>query len=81
MQAWDLGIERVDNGFVVSWWEELEAEEFMEHKQVFEAGESEWGDHEALVACLRFVVEHFGLQGSKHDGLRISMGLAPPTIA
>ena len=76
MQAWELQVERVDNGFLVRWWEEMEPGEFVEHKVVFEAGEKDaWDDHRALVFCLRFITEHFGLQGSKHDEKRIDIGL------
>ena len=76
MQAWELQVERVDNGFLVRWWEEMEPEEFVEHKVVFEAGEKDvWDDHLALVNCLRFITEHFGLQGSKHDEMRILTSL------
>ena len=75
MQTWDLQVERVDNGFLVRWWEEMEAGEFVEHKVVFESGEVDFGDHLALVSCLRFITEHFGLQGSKHDEMRILTSL------
>ena len=81
MQAWDLGIERVDNGFIVRWWEEEEAGEFTEHLQVFEAEVGEWGDHEALIHCLRFVTEYFGLQGCKHDEKRIQFDVLRINLA
>ena len=76
MQAWELQVERVDNGFLVRWWEEMEAGEFGEHKVVFEAGETySHPEHYALMHCLMYLTEHFGLQGSKHDEKRISIKL------
>jgi len=72
---WTLVLTRGDNGFGVTWEEELEDGRIKQHHEYFEAADSQWGDHEAMQRCLYFITEHFGLIGSKHDPRRINIRL------
>jgi len=77
MLDWELWIMRGQNGFIVRWMEELENGTVQHLHRVFESDEEEfWGDHKSLVRCLQTVAEHFGLLGSKHDGMRVEIRLA-----
>ena len=76
MLDWKYSITRGENGFAVRWMDELENGNVRQGHQYFEANESEeWGDHNALVRCLWFITESFGLSGSKYDAVRIKIEL------
>lgn len=62
---YEIGIERVNNGFIVSWLEDGEAKSL-----VFEDDEI-LGELFAMQNALYQVIEHFGLFGSKHDDRRL----------
>jgi len=72
MLDWEYTITKAENGFCVRWLEEMENGNVRQLYRLFEAEEfDEWGDHAALVRCLIFLTESFGLSGSKHDARRI----------
>jgi len=76
MLDWELWVTRAENGFIVRWMEDIDNGTVRQVYEVFENAElDEWGMHEAMVCCLRHLVEHFGLSGSKHDATRIAIDL------
>ena len=70
---WSLEIKRAENGFVAKWLEELEDDRCRELVMVFEETGEDGLD--ATEALLYFVLEHFGLRGSKHDQRRITIDI------
>ena len=72
--SWDIIVERVDNGFVASYLEEVDGE-FEERRSCFEGNGD---DVEAFQRLLWFVTDYFGMTGSKHDKKRITITTGPP---
>lgn len=68
---WDLRITKGENGYRCNWLEDLEDDQAKIYETVFEEEESEHGEIEAFERLLWFIVEHFGMVGSKHDARRI----------
>ena len=72
--SWDMVVERVDNGFVASYLEEVDGE-FEERRSCFEGKDD---DVEAFQRLLVFVTDYFGMTGSKHDKKRITITTGEP---
>lgn len=68
---WLIEIERADNGYVASWWDE--GEELIKRQEVFEEENTETGELDCMVKLLYFVKDHFGFHGSKHDKYRLKI--------
>jgi hypothetical protein len=66
----NLEIERTDNGFLAKWWADEEPEP-VKHIMVFEEHITETSELECFARLLWYIVEHFGMVGSKHDLSRI----------
>lgn len=66
-----LEIDRTDNGYIASWWED--GDDCIQHQMVFEETEKEHGEIECFQHLLWFMTEYFGMIGSKHDARRISI--------
>ena len=72
---WSLDIEKVENGFVITTFEEQEDSNFkLPRKVLFQFGEdSDFGDSErkneldTMKSVLEFVVEYFGMGYNKWD--------------
>jgi hypothetical protein len=71
---WRLEIEKVENGFIASHWEERE-DEHVELTVVFEATDGEWGEHEAIIGLFRYMQDYFALGNSKHNAKNIKIEL------
>jgi len=76
MLDWEITLLRGENGFYARWLEELDNGNVAQKHMFFqEFGIDNYDSHVALAECMRFVTEHFGLLGSKHDEKRISIEL------
>jgi len=64
-----LEIDRVDNGYLASWW--VYNGEAIKHQMCFMEENKEHGEIECFQRLLYFITEHFGMIGSKHDARRI----------
>jgi hypothetical protein len=65
---WEIEIEKVSNGYVVTEWTENDVgESVIEQQTVIEEPETATGDIEAMQNLLWFVKEHFGVMYSKHN--------------
>ena len=66
----DIIIRRAANGWIVFSGSEYEADHFM--TSVYEEGETEWGEHEALIGLFR---EHFDAytQSKKRGGIKLEV--------
>lgn len=60
-----ISIEKVQNGYILSYYEEIEDDVYKKYKQVF--SDEDDGEDEALVELLRTVSGHFGIFHSKHN--------------
>jgi len=63
---WECEIAKVDNGYVLKYWEETESQN-IRHRIVFEEQDTETGELEVMKNLLRAVTEHFGIIYSKHN--------------
>jgi hypothetical protein len=72
---WALDIEKADNGYICSWWDEVDETEDGLYKKsvVFEEDEIETGELDCVVNLLYFVKEHFGSYHSKHNRYNIEI--------
>jgi hypothetical protein len=68
--SWSIEIERVQNGYIAEWWEDAEGER-VSLERIFEEQDTPTGELDAFVAMVRFLAEHFGVAGSKHDEFRL----------
>lgn len=68
----ELSIERVSNGFIMKYWEDVEDEPTLQ-QVVFEEQETQHGEVENFKHLLYSITEYFGLTGSKHDERRIKI--------
>jgi hypothetical protein len=66
MGYFDLGIQKVENGFLT-----LFEEDGVYTQNVFEESDDEHGEIECFKRLLYSIVDHFGMTGSKHDARRI----------
>jgi hypothetical protein len=66
----EIGVTKVSNGYLVTFWEEEEPEP-VKIQCAFEEGDSEYGTIECFQRLLYYITEHFGMLGSKHDKRRI----------
>jgi hypothetical protein len=80
MTDYTLEITKVENGYICSWWDEVE-NEHVKKQMVFEDTD-DWqencevnGDICSMEAMLQFVIEHFGMCGSKHDPHRLRVSI------
>lgn len=70
-EDWSLKITKVKNGFIVEHHEST-SDGYIKEQLVFE--ESDHDDFSELIAAedmLYYIIEHFGLYGSKHDKKRL----------
>lgn len=74
-QYW-IRVSKVDNGYVltVPWYDDYDSLQLK--KVVFEELDCEGGEVLAIASMLRYLVEYFGMVGSKHDKHRISIETA-----
>lgn len=68
----DLNIEKVSNGYIMKFWNEIEGEPTMQ-SVVFEEQETQHGEVECFKNLLYSITEYFGMVGSKHDERRIKI--------
>jgi hypothetical protein len=70
IEATDIIIRRAANGWIVFSGSEYEADHFI--VTVHEEGETEWGEHEALIGLFQ---EHFDAftQSKKHGGIKLEV--------
>jgi hypothetical protein len=76
MDRWSVLIDRVDNGYICTWQEEIEeggGRRIVPMKKVFQDGdETDYNPGlQSIYEMLWFIVEQFGMIGSKHDSKRI----------
>ncbi len=71
MDDYKLTIEKVTNGYIVSHPDEFDDGVKVEFRDVIEEPEEEWGELAAGLHLLYFVMDYFGLIGSKHDAKRL----------
>lgn len=71
MSDYKLTIEKVVNGYIVTHPDELEDGVEVEYRDVIEDRDTDDGELEAGLDLLYFVMEYFGLIGSKHDKKRL----------
>jgi hypothetical protein len=67
----ELKIEKIENGYILSYEEEVEIDKFITTKEVIEEGDDE---KETMARLLHRVAEHFGFYYNKfvNDNLKIS---------
>lgn len=67
-----IDIEKADNGYVASWVEEGEEENYyITHKLLFEDKEDD--ELDSMLKLLYFIKEHFGVNYSKHQKRNINI--------
>jgi hypothetical protein len=67
----DLEVSKVENGYVVSFWE-FEDKTSKETQYAFEVDdEDEHGEIECFKRLLLYITNHFSMTGTKHDKRRI----------
>ena len=72
MSDWFIHIERVSNGYVLTFNRtSLDDEEIVDQRLVEDRADNDYSGIEAGCAMLREVMEHFDLSGSKHDAKRL----------
>jgi hypothetical protein len=76
---WKCNIEKVDNGFIVTTFEETEENKITEVKNVFQHDDENidreiQSEDVEIVDVLRFVAEHFGVINSKHNRYNLEIG-------
>ena len=71
MIAWEINIRKVENGFVLSWEEELEDRILIGKESIVEDLDTDFSEIETLQRLLWEITEHFGYYGSKHDKKRL----------
>lgn len=77
MTPWEIKIRKGDNGYRISWIEEIgeKGETVEKEEYVEEDVDSESGEAVAAADLLYRVIEHFSLYGSKHNALHVSVKL------
>ena len=73
-EEWSIRIMRARNGFVVTYYQEDSEGVTMKLSEVIAEKEGcDLAEMQAHLGCdiARYVVEHFGLGGSKHDKFRV----------
>ena len=72
---WSIDIEKIQNGFIVSWQDQYEDNDLPFTKyQVFEFDDDdEKSEYECLKRMFLFIAEHFNMQWSKHNPYNIDI--------
>lgn len=76
---WSMKIIKVQNGFICKWYEPsgFDGDDLLKKQLVFEDKEDE-GEYSELYSgeeMLWFLIEHFGLFGSKYDKKRLRVNI------
>lgn len=75
MAYFNIEVNKVDNGYTVSFWED--EDDFAAKTQlVFEEDDGEHGEIECFKRLLWYIRDHYGMTGSKYDKnqIRITTG-------
>ncbi len=75
MTPWEITIRKVQNGFRLSWYEDIDEGQVKEQELVVEEPDTEFGEIEAMQSLLYAVKEYFGHYGSKHDKKRLFINI------
>ena len=76
---WDLLITKVQNGYIVSWQEDVDEGVTRNQHAVFEEPETRTGELEVMKNLLWFVMEHFGVMYSKHNAQNLNIEIQDNT--
>jgi hypothetical protein len=67
----EIRVAMVNNGYLVTFWEDGENDEPVKTENVFEIMGTEHGEIECFQRLLVYITDHFAMAGSKHDKRRI----------